>query len=127
MINTANLFYQALAKIAKEDPESLPIITKITKDLLYHFHDLPTEVEDKKDTKKIIEEAIERRRRLLPRSLASASRRSVPPRSPRAPPMPRSRASPVASVPSRAPTTSRSEQERRSSATDAHGHSVNCR
>ena len=59
VINTANLFSQALAKIAKEDPESLPIIAKITKDLLYHFHDLPTEVEDKKDTKKIIEEAIE--------------------------------------------------------------------
>ena len=59
VINTANLFSQALAKIAKEDPESLPILTKITKDLLYHFHDLPAEVEEKKDTKKIIEEAIE--------------------------------------------------------------------
>ena len=45
VINTANLFSQALAKIAKEDPESLPILAKITKDLLYHFHDLPTEVE----------------------------------------------------------------------------------
>ena len=31
VINTANFFSQALAKIAKEDPESLPIITKITK------------------------------------------------------------------------------------------------
>merc|ERR1719218_354860 len=35
------------------------ILHKITKDLLYPFHDLPAEVEDKKDTKKIIEEAIE--------------------------------------------------------------------
>ena len=59
VINTANLFSQALAKIAKEDPESLPILAKITKDLLYHFHDLPSEVEDKKNTKTIIEEAIE--------------------------------------------------------------------
>merc|ERR1711977_402911 len=59
VINTANLFSQALAKIAKEEPESLPILAKITKDLLYPFHDLPTEVEDKQDTKKIIEEASE--------------------------------------------------------------------
>merc|ERR1711939_191248 len=58
VINTANLFSQALAKIAKEDPESLPILAKITKDLLYHFHDLPAEVEEKKDTKKIIEEGL---------------------------------------------------------------------
>ena len=39
--------------------KGLYTLAKITKDLLYHFHDLPTEVEDKKDTKKIIEEAIE--------------------------------------------------------------------
>merc|ERR1711998_557018 len=49
VINTANLFSQALAKIAKEDPESLPILAKITKDLLYHFHDLPTDIEEKEE------------------------------------------------------------------------------
>ena len=45
-------------------PESLPILAKITKDLLYHFHDLPTEVEEKKDTKKIIDAITERKAKL---------------------------------------------------------------
>jgi len=38
---------------------NMPIIAKLTKDILRHFHDLPAEVEEKKATKKIIEEAIE--------------------------------------------------------------------
>ena len=59
VINAGILFSQALEKIVNDEPANMPIIAKLTKDILRHFHDLPAEVEEKKATKKIIEEAIE--------------------------------------------------------------------